>query len=126
MANILVDPQLTSNIRNSSILIPNIRSLAETRTSTPTSSIGGTPHSHHSQAHSYQDTETGNGQGEKQMLARRILDFTASEGVMTPSALASQIQAGSFSQRDESVGGRDHEELRKSVREAFASGSSGH
>lgn len=118
------DPQLITNIRNSSLLIPNIRSLAETRTSTPTSSIGGTPHSHHSQAHSYQDTETGNGHGEIQMLARRILDFTDSEGVMTPSALASQIQASSFSQRDESVSGRDHEELRKSVREAF--GGSGH
>ena len=124
--HLCADPQLISNIRNSSLLIPNIRSLAETRTSTPTSSIGGTPHSHHSQAHSYQDTETGNGQGEIQMLARRILDFTDSEGVMTPSALASQIQAGSFSQRDKRVGGRDHEELRKSVREAFASGSSGH
>nr|VWP01089.1 ATP-dependent RNA helicase VAD1 (EC (Virulence-associated DEAD box protein 1) [Ganoderma boninense] len=114
------DPQLVSNIRNSSLLIPNIRSLAETRTSTPASSLGGTPHSHHSQAHSYQDTETGNGHGEIQMLARRILDFTDSEGVMTPSALASQLQASSLSQRDESVSGRDHEELRKSVREAFA------
>ncbi len=118
------DPQLISNIRSSSILIPNIRQLAETRTSTPTSSLGGTPHSHHSQSHSYADTETGNGHGEIQMLARRILDFTDSEGVMTPSALASQIQASSFSQRDESVSGRDHDELRKSVREAFASGSS--
>ncbi|KAI0719121.1 vacuolar protein 8 [Cerioporus squamosus] len=120
------DPQLISNIRSSSILIPNIRQLAETRTSTPTSSLGGTPHSHHSQSHSYADTETGNGQGEIQMLARRILDFTDSEGVMTPSALASQIQASSFSQRDESVSGRDHDELRKSVREAFGGSSIGH
>lgn len=117
------DPQLISNVRNSNLLIPNIRTLAETRTSTPTSSLGGTPHSHHSQSRSYQDTETGDGQGEIQMLARRILDFTDSEGVMTPSALASQLQASSFSQRDESVSGRDHEELRKSVREAFATGS---
>ena len=97
------DPQLISNIRNSNLLIPNIRTLAETRTSTPTSSLGGTPHSHHSQSRSYQDTETGVGQGDIQMLARRILDFTDSEGVITPSALASQLQASSFSQRDESV-----------------------
>ena len=126
VADSIIDPQLISNIRGSSILIPNIRQLAETRTSTPTSSLGGTPHSHHSQSHSYADTETGNGHGEIQMLARRILDFTDSEGVMTPSALASQIQASSFSQRDESISGRDHDELRKSVREAFAGSSTGH
>ena len=52
--------------------------------------------------------------------------YTDSEGVMTPSALASQIQASSFSQRDESVSGRDHEELRKSVRDAFGGSSVGH
>ena len=121
-----LDPVLISNIRNSTLLIPNIRTLAETRTSTPTSSLGGTPRSHHSQTHSYQDTETGNGHGEIQMLARRILDFTDTEGVMTPGALASQIQTGSYSQRDESISGRDHDELRKSVREAFAGGSTGH
>ena len=125
MANILVDPQLTSNIRNSSILIPNIRSLAETRTSTPTSSIGGTPHSHRSGSHSYQDTDNGNGHGEIQMLARRIMDFTDSEGAITPSALA-QMQGGSYSQREESVSGRSHEELRRSVRDALAGGSTGH
>ncbi|KAH9927469.1 vacuolar protein 8 [Epithele typhae] len=120
------DPQLISNIRSSSLLMPNIRTLAETRTSTPTSSIGGTPHSHRSATHSYQDTDTGNGQGEIQMLARRILDFTDSEGAMTPSALASQIQAGSYSMHAESESGREHEELRKSVREAFSGSSSGH
>ena len=60
------------------------------------------------------------------MLARRILDFTDSEGAMTPSALASQIQASSFSQRDESISGRDHDELRKSVRDALAGSSIGH
>ena len=125
IASSKTDPQLISNIRSSSLLIPNIRSLAETRTSTPTSSIVGTPHSHHSQTHSYQDTETGNGQGEIQMLARRIMDFTDSEGAMTPSALA-QRQAGSYSQREESVSGRSHEELRRSVRDALAGGSIGH
>ena len=105
------------------MLIPNIQALAETRTSTPTSSIGGTPHSHRSG--SYQDTETGNGQGEIQMLARRIMDFTDSEGAMTPSALA-QLQAGSYSQREESVSGRSHEELRRSVRDALTGASVGH
>lgn len=122
------DPQLISNIRTSSSLIPNIRQLAATRTSTPISSIAGTPHSHHSQAQSYQDTDTGDGQGEIQLLARRILDFTEGEGedALTPSANVSQMQAQSLRERDESVGGRDHEELRKSVREAFASGSLGH
>jgi len=114
------DPQLISNIRNSNLLIPNIRQLAETRTSTPTSSIGGTPHSHHSQSHSYADTETGDGQGEIQLLARRILEITEDDGdgAMTPSAAASQIQAASFREHEGSVG-RDHEELRKSVREAL-------
>ncbi|KAI0090035.1 armadillo-type protein [Irpex rosettiformis] len=119
------DPQLISNIRNSNILIPNIRQLATTRTSTPTSSIGGTPRSHHSQ-HSYQDTEGGEGQGEIQLLARRILDFTDGDGdgALTPSAPASQIQAGSLiDSRAGSVMGRDHEELRRSVREAFSGGS---
>ena len=122
-----VDPQLISNIRNSPLLIPNIRQLAETRTSSPASSIGGTPRSHGSH-HSYQDTETGEGQGEIQQLARRILEFTDddAEGALTPSAPASQKQPGSLLDRAESVMGRDHEELRRSVREAFSSGQSAH
>ncbi|KAI0793296.1 vacuolar protein 8 [Abortiporus biennis] len=120
------DPQLISNIRTSNLLIPNITQLAATRTSTPTSSIGGTPRSHRS-GHSYQDTETGDGQGEIQLLARRILEFTDSEvdGAMTPNAVSSSL-AGSQIDRPESVSGRDHEELRKSVREAFGSSSVGH
>lgn len=117
-----IDPQLISNIRSSNILIPNIRQLATTRTSTPASSIGGTPRSHHTQ-HSYQDTDAGEGQGEIQLLARRILDFTDGDGdgAVTPNAPASQMQAGSLIEsRAESVMGRDHEELRRSVREAFS------
>lgn len=117
------DPQLTSNIRNSPILIPNIRQLAKTRTNTPSSSIGGTPRSHRSQSQSYQETETGDGQGEIQLLARRILELTDhdGDGSMTPSAAASHHPGTSVGA--ESI--RDHEELRKSVREAF-SGGSGH
>ena len=125
--DIPTDPQLISNIRSSTLLIPNIRQLAATRTSTPVSSIGGTPHSHGSR-HSYQDTETGEGQGEIQQLARRILEFTDgdAEGALTPSAPASHKQPGSLLDRAESVLGRDHEELRRSVREAFSSGQTGH
>ncbi|KZT06223.1 vacuolar protein 8 [Laetiporus sulphureus 93-53] len=121
------DPQLISNIRSSNLLVPNIRQLAQTRPSSPTSSVGGTPHSHHSQAHSYQDTETGDGQGEIQMLARRILEITEeeSDGAMTPSAAASQMQAASLREHEGSIG-REHEELRKSVREAFSGNSMGH
>ena len=118
------DPQLISNIRSSNLLTSNIRQLAETRTSTPASSLGGTPHSHHSQSHSYQDTETGEGQGEIQLLARRILEFTDGDGdgdgTLTPSAGVSQMQAASLGQHLDNVSGHEHEELRKSVREAFS------
>jgi vacuolar protein 8 len=113
------DPQLISNIRTSNMLIPNIRNLAMSRSSTPSSSAG-TPHSHHS-GHSYQETDTGEGQGEIQLLGRRILDFVDGDGdaLMPMGSHSSHIHPGS------SVGsGRgDHEELRKSVREAFGSGS---
>ncbi|KAI0078483.1 ARM repeat-containing protein [Panus rudis PR-1116 ss-1] len=122
------DPQLNSHIRNSPLLIPNIRQLSQTRTSSPVSSINGTPHSAHSH-NSYQETETGEGQGEIQLLARRILELTEvdGDGSMTPSAAASQLQVGSLVDRPNSVhGSREHEELRKSVREAFTGGSSGH
>ena len=46
------------------------------------------------------------------------------DGALTPSAPASQAQAGSLiDSRAGSVMGRDHEELRRSVREAFSGGS---
>ena len=109
-------------------MIPNIRQLAATRTSTPASSIGGTPRSHGSR-HSYQDTDAGEGQGEIQLLARRILEFTDGEadGMMTPSAPPSQVQPGSLADsRADSMMGREHEELRRSVREAFSQGQHGH
>lgn len=115
------DPQLISNIRSSGLLIPNIRNLASSRTPSPTSSVG-TPRSHHSQAHSYQDTETGDGQGEIQLLGRRILEFVDGDGDgLAPSSITvSHMQPGSSVA---SSTGRDHEELRRSVREAFAPGS---
>lgn len=99
------------------MLIPNIRNLASSQASSPSSSVG----SHRSQ-HSYQDTETGDGQGEIQLLGRRILEFVDGEGdgIVPSSATVSHMQPGS------SVGSssaRDHDELRRSVREAFAPGS---
>ncbi|KAF8973862.1 vacuolar protein 8 [Flammula alnicola] len=113
------DPQLISNIRSSNILIPNIRNLATSRTTSPTSSVG-TPGSHHSQ-HSYQETETNDGQGEIQLLSRRILDFVDLDidGLVSTSVPGSHVQPGS------SLGSssRDHEELRRSVREALTPGS---
>lgn len=104
----------------------NIRQLSLSRSSTPSSSVGGTPHSHHSQSHSYQETETGDGQGEIQLLARRILEITEGdgEGSMTPSAAG--IPRSHADSTDDRSMSRDHEELRKSVREAFGGGSIGH
>ncbi|TFK36777.1 armadillo-type protein [Crucibulum laeve] len=113
------DPQLISNIRSSNLLVPNIRTLAVSRTSSRSSSAG-TPHSHGSR-HSYSETETGEGQGEIQLLSRRILEFVDGdvEGLISSSVTGSHMQPGS------SIGSsnRDHEELRRSVREAFAPGS---
>jgi vacuolar protein 8 len=121
-----LDPQLVSNIRNSNLLIPSIRQLAESRPNSRSSSVGdGTLHSGRSRSrHSYQDTE-GEGQGEIQLLARRILEFTdadldGEELSATPVRTASSVGLG-LAQH----GGRtdSHDELRKSVREAFTSGS---
>lgn len=119
----IIDPQLQSHIRNSPILIPNIRQLSVTRSSSRVSSLNGTPHSQGSQ-HSYTETETGDGAGEIQMLARRILEITEDDGAVTPSASASQFQPGSL--LTDTSSRKDHEELRRSVRDAFASGSSAH
>ncbi|KAF8140058.1 vacuolar protein 8 [Boletus edulis] len=111
------DPQLISNIRNSGLLNPPIRQLASSRTPTPTSSIG-TPRSHHSASQSYADTEAGEGQGEIQLLARRILEFVDGDidGGLPRSVAGSHIGGSSLG----SSNGREHEELRRSVREAFS------
>lgn len=114
------DPQLISNIRSSSLLNPNIRQLATSRASSPSSSVG-TPRSHRSQTHSYQDTETGEGQGEIQLLARRILEFVDGDGepMLPRSVSTSHMQPGS-SVSESIASGREHEELRQSVRDAFS------
>jgi vacuolar protein 8 len=117
-----IDAQLNSNIRNSPILVPTIRAMAASRPGSPGSSVGdGTLHSGRSRSrHSYQDTEEG--QGEIQLLARRILEFTDGEGGdegSTPVRTGSSVALAQ---------GGEHDELRKSVRDAFSHGSyrSGH
>jgi len=125
-ANLFLDPQLMSNIRSSSLLVPNVRELAVSRSVTPTSSAGGTPHSHQSQARSYQETETGDGQGEIQELARKILyTVDGDEQAPTASSAPSHVQPGSSVGRESNASGMDHEELRRSVRDALGGGSRG-
>lgn len=119
-----------SNIRSSSLLVPNVRELAVSRSVTPTSSAGGTPHSHHSQARSYQETDTGDGQGEIQELARKILyivdgDEKVDEKVLSASSTSSHVQPGSSVGRESNGSGMDHEELRRSVRDALGSSARG-
>lgn len=129
------DPQLLSNIRNSPLLVPHIRQLAQSRPTSPSSSHGS-PRSHRS-GHSYQETDQGEGQGEIQLLSRRILDFVDSEdgegvnptsvgtGSHMPGSSVADSVASSFGGVGQKVGGDD--ELRRSVREAFSSsGSHGH
>ena len=120
----LADPQLMSNIRSSNLLIPNVRELSLSRSVTPTSSAGGTPRSHRSQARSYQETETGDGQGEIQELARKILYVVDGEEQVAPVGSApSHAQPGSSVGRESNASGTDHEELRRSVRDALGGSS---
>lgn len=121
-----LDPQLMSNIRSSSLLVPNVRDLAVSRSMTPTSSVGGTPRSHRSQTHSYQETEVGDGQSEIQELARKILYFVDGEDQVPPASSApSHVQPGSSVGRESNSSGMDHEELRRSVRDALSGNSRG-
>ena len=114
-----------SNIRSSSLLVPNVRELAVSRSVTPTSSTGGTPHSHRSQARSYQETETGDGQGEIQELARKILYIVDGDEPAPASSAPSHVQPGSSVGRESNASGMDHEELRRSVRDALGGSSRG-
>jgi vacuolar protein 8 len=113
-----------SNIRSSNLLIPNVRELSLSRSVTPTSSAGGTPHSHRSQTRSYQETDTGDGQGEIQELARKILYFVDGDEQTVPvGSVPSHAQPGSSVGRDSNASGMDHEELRRSVRDALGASS---
>ncbi len=109
------DPQLISNIKNSTLLLPNIRNLANSGASSPSESVD----SRHSHNQMYDDeTDTGDGQGEIQLLSRRIVEFVdGEEGMISSSVAASHMQPGS------SVNSSRDDELRRSVREAFAPGS---
>lgn len=64
------------------------------------------------------------GQGEIQLLARRIQEIVEGDldASVTRSVAGSHIGASSVG----SSSGREHEELRRSVREAFSSGGSYH
>lgn len=118
LTNFVLDPQLISNIRASTDLIPNIRTLATSRTTSVASSVG-TPQSHHSQ-HSFQETETNDGQGEITMLSRRILDFVDLDidGIVSTSVPGSQSGA-----HGTSIHSSRDDELRRSVRDALLSSS---
>ncbi|KAI9445559.1 vacuolar protein 8 [Lactarius indigo] len=108
---------------SSNLLIPNVRELSVSRSVTPTSSAG-TPRSHRSQARSYQETETGDGQGEIQELARKILYFVDGDEQVAPvGSVPSHAQPGSSVGNDSNASGTDHEELRRSVRDALGGSS---
>lgn len=108
------DPQLVSNIRSSTLLLPHIRAMSITRASSPLSSVG-TPRSHQSHP-SYQDTESGENLQEVQLLSRRILEFVDGDLEGIPGSVpGSHLQPGSSIG---STSGRD-DELRRSVREAL-------
>ncbi|KAI5124608.1 hypothetical protein M0805_004218 [Coniferiporia weirii] len=107
------DPQLISNIRSSDKLLPHIHDLAASRSASPSSSMD-TPRSHRSQSQSYQETDTGDGSSEIQVLARKILEAMEAEAMPILSHTPSTHSVA----RNEGPEKTD-EELRRSVRAAF-------
>ena len=111
-----LDPQLISNIRNSDRLLPHFPELAASRSVSPSSSLGS-KHSRGSRSQSYQETETGDGSGEIQVLARRILEATEAGAMPLLPHTSSNLSVN----KD---GLQGHEtpdaELRRSVRAAFS------
>ena len=89
------------------MLLPHIRNLSASRSVTPSSSVDSKSHRSHSQ--SYQETETGDGSGEIQGLARKILEILDTEAVAIPHTPSNQ----SVSKMEAD------DELRRSVRAAF-------
>jgi vacuolar protein 8 len=99
-----------------------IQQLAQSPTTSRTSSIrsGG------SQSRSYEDADGAEGQGEIAILARRIQDMVdGDEGGITGGAAGSSIvgsavsgsfQESTYRSREQ---GREHDELRKSLNDAF-------
>lgn len=98
------DPQLTSNIRNSTILISSIRQLAE---SAPTPQQGNQPKLSHSDDEFDEDGMFEDGEGEIYGLAKRILELVDGEG---------EEKQGTQQSED---GDEDHAALRASVHQAL-------
>jgi len=118
------DPQLIAAIRGSQLLIPHIRQLAQSPPTSPTSSIRTS-----SRARSFDDPDSGEGQGEIATLARRILEIVDGDEaiVLHPVAISSSVtgSAVSGSYRDSSFRaerGPADEDLRRSLTEAFSGG----
>ncbi|GJJ13949.1 Vacuolar protein 8 [Clathrus columnatus] len=97
------DLTLAQNIRNSNLIVPLIRSLAQSPPTSVTSSTG--TRSHRTISQSYDGTEHGDGSGEIAALAKRILDFAEGDSEIFMSA-----------HHDESD---DESQLRRSVHEAL-------
>ncbi|KAG8880665.1 Vacuolar protein 8 [Tulasnella sp. 331] len=106
------DPQLTKSIRESPLLTPNIRQLARSEPSTPSSSLG-------SRSRSFSDGGEEGGASEITALARRVIEITE-EGLSVGMETGSEKESVSVSR-----GGGEEDMLRRSVREAFAGGGSG-
>ncbi|KZS90310.1 vacuolar protein 8 [Sistotremastrum niveocremeum HHB9708] len=117
------DAQLFNNIRQSSLLIPHIRQLAISQPNSPSSSLGSG-----GRTHSFDEHDGGDGQGEITLLARRILELVDNDsealhqasstdpvGSVTGSTASGSYRASSLRGAKE----RDHDELRKSLVEAF-------
>lgn len=120
LSHVPPDPQLISNIRSSQQLVPNIRNLSEDAPSSPSS--GRSVNSHRSLSRSYAETETGDGQNEIQLLARRILEYVDGDPDEIDHMISGSVQAGSSVATSHS-GMRDHDELARSVRQALGPGS---
>jgi vacuolar protein 8 len=118
------DPQLISSIRNSQSLMSRVQQLAQSPVTSRTSSI----RSGRSQTQAYDDPDAAEGQGEIAILARRIQDMVDGEegllqtGAVGGYAVGSEV-SGSFQEsayRSSREQGREHDELRKSLTDAFS------
>lgn len=104
------DPQLTNNIRNSTILISSIRQLAE---SAPTPEQGNQPKlTQHSDDEFDEDGMFEDGEGEIYGLAKRILELVDGEG-------SEEKQGAQQSSEDGGEQVEDHAALRASVHQAL-------
>lgn len=100
---IFLDSTLAHNIRNSNLIIPHIRTLAQSPPTSVSSSLG--TRSHRTISQSYDGTEHGDGSGEISVLAKRILDFAEGDSEV--------FQSIHHNESD------DESQLRRSVHEAL-------